>query len=210
MLTSSKLKSKLLFLTFCLGISSAAGWSGKPPEHPLEAGRTIFQTSADTTRTDSSARDKRLRPLPEPRKAMVRSLTFPGLGQLYNGRWWKTPFVYGALGGAVYVAVSSTTTYRDFQDAYVLKLAGEPHAFSNTSLDDARRLRIQRDRYDKRRQSWYIYSVAIYGLQALEALVDAHLQNFDVSEDLSMGVKPVWVMPPGGGSLPGIGLVLRW
>lgn len=207
--TLSKLKSKLLFLTFCLSISTV-GWSGGTPMYALDFDWATVQMPGDTSLADTSAREKRLRPLPEPRKAMVRSLTFPGLGQLYNGRWWKTPFVYGALGGAVYVAVSSTTTYRDFQDAYVLKLAGEPHAFSNTSLDDARRLRIQRDRYDKRRQSWYIYSVAIYGLQALEALVDAHLQNFDVSEDLSMGVKPVLVMPPGGGSLPGIGLVLRW
>jgi hypothetical protein len=181
--------------------------------HPAIVGTVLLPPAEwfqDSIPADSAQQQKSARPLPEPRKAMVRSLIFPGLGQIYNGHWWKTPFVYGAVGGAVYVAVSGSRNYRVFQDAYVAKLEGKPHVFSNTSLDDARRLRIQRDRYDKQRQTWYIYSVAAYGLQAVEALVDAHLQNFDVSEDLGFRIKPTFMAPPSGGMAPGIGLVWQW
>lgn len=207
--TSNILKNKLLFLLFSICTFpftlSAEGYD-------LLSSAVFFENQSvqDSIPADSTDRHQGARPLPEPRKAMVRSLIFPGLGQIYNGRWWKTPFVYGAVGGAVYVAVSGSRNYRVFQDAYVAKLAGEPHVFSNTSLDDARRLRIQRDRYDKQRQTWYIYSVAIYGLQAVEALVDAHLQNFDVSEDLSVRFKPSLAIPPTGIITPGISLVLQW
>lgn len=202
-----KNKLLLLFFSFCTFLSTVSA-----EETDFLKAAFIFENmlALDSIPADSTERNQQVRPLPEPRKAMVRSLIFPGLGQIYNGRWWKTPFVYGAVGGAVYVAVSGSRNYRIFQDAYVAKLAGEPHVFSNTSLDDTRRLRIQRDRYDKQRQTWYIYSVAIYGLQAVEALVDAHLQNFDVSEDLSVRFKPAFTVPPAGGITPGIGLVLHW
>ncbi len=159
---------------------------------------------ADTTKP------AKLRTPPVPKKALVYSLILPGAGQVYNGHWWKVPFVYGALGGALAVAIDSQTNYNLFQDAYEAKLQGRPLPDGIPPvLDDARRLRVLRDRYDRRRQSWYIYSVAAYGLQAVEALVDAHLQNFDVSEDLSLRLQPSMGLPGPGGMSPGIGLALR-
>ncbi len=156
-----------------------------------------------------TSKTPRLKPPPVPKKALRYSLILPGAGQIYNGRWWKTPFVYGAIGGALSVAIFNQRNFTEFQNAYVLKLRNEPHRFSNTILDDARRLRIWRDRYDKNRQTWYILTVAAYGLQAVEALVDAHLQNFDVNEDLSLRLRPTLGVSAPGGMAPGIALTLQ-
>jgi hypothetical protein len=141
---------------------------------------------------------------------MVYSLILPGAGQFYNGRWWKTPLVYGAIGGTLAVAINNQQNYRIFQEAYVLKLQQQTHRFSGTVLDDSRRLRVFRDRFDKGRQSWYIFSVAVYGLQAVEALVDAHLQDFDVSEDLSIQLKPTLSLPTLGPPMPGFGIFITF
>jgi hypothetical protein len=158
--------------------------------------------------TDTTEMPK-LRRHPVPKKAGLYSLILPGAGQVYNGSWWKVPFVYGALGGAIAVAVNNQQNYETFRDAYTLKLKNEPHEFSDTVLDDARRLRVYRDRFNKNRQTWYLLTGVAYGLQAVEALVDAHLQDFDVDEDLSLRLKPSLGMPGPGGMAPGIGIVLR-
>mgnify|MGYP006279326399 CR=1 FL=1 len=127
---------------------------------------------------------------PDPMKAGIMSLVLPGSGQIYNGRWWKVPLVYGALGGMVYAIVWNTDQYNRFQTAYQLKLDDQPHEFSGTSFDNAQALRSIRDTYDKNRQLSYVGLVFVYLLNGIEAFVDAHLQNFDISEDLSLRVRP--------------------
>lgn len=178
-----------------------------------EEGQAAFQhlylIALDTWPSDSSIAPRR-RAAPAPRKAFLYSLILPGAGQVYNGHWWKVPFVYAAVGGAAVVAINSQKNYSLFQEAYFNKVnslplpGGIPPAF-----DDARTLRVIRDRYDRRRQSWYVYTAAAYALQAVEALVDAHLQGFDISEDLSLHLHP-GLIPVGNGSIaPGIGIALR-
>jgi hypothetical protein len=164
----------------------------------------LVQAPPDTAKVEPAKRFK------DPKKAMVYSLILPGAGQFYNGRWWKTPLVYGAIGGTLAVAINNQQNYRIFQEAYLLKLQQQTHRFSGTVLDDSRRLRVFRDRFDKGRQSWYIFSVAVYGLQAVEALVDAHLQDFDVSEDLSIQLKPTLSLPALGPPMPGFGIFITF
>lgn len=127
---------------------------------------------------------------PDPKKAGLLSLVIPGSGQIYNKRWWKVPLVYGALGGMVYLIRTNSQLHDRLSTAYQLKLDGEEHEFSGTSIDDARTLRSLRDEYDKNKQLSYIGLVIVYMLNGLEAFVDAHLQNFDISEDLSLRLKP--------------------
>lgn len=156
----------------------------------------------------------KIKRLPNPRKSLVYSLILPGTGQVYNGRWWKVPFVYGALGATVGVYLFNQENYKNFQLAYSARLQGDPlpdglpPEFSSPVLQDPRTLRIYRDRYNKDRQSWLIYSIGVYGLQAVEALVDAHLRDFDVKEDLSLRLKPTLGVPGPGGMAPGISLTL--
>lgn len=145
---------------------------------------------------------------PNPKTALKLSLIFPGAGQLYNGKWWKAPLVYGALGGMIYTIDFNQSRYRRLQTALELQLENQPHEFSNriTSPDALRSLR---DQYDKATQLSYIGTFAVYVVIGVEAFVDAHLQNFDVSEDLSLRVKPVFILPtPTQSPAAGIGLSL--
>ncbi len=126
---------------------------------------------------------------PNPNKALYLSLAFPGGGQLYNRRWWKAPIVWGGYAALIYAAKYNTDLYRRLRDAYILERQGKEHEFSNTNLDagDLKRLR---DQYDKSKQLSYIGMFALHIVQSAEAFVDCHLKTFDVSDDLSLRIKP--------------------
>ncbi|MBV6427498.1 MAG: hypothetical protein KIPDCIKN_02018 [Haliscomenobacter sp.] len=145
---------------------------------------------------------------PNPKTALKLSLIFPGAGQLYNGKWWKAPLVYGALGGMIYTIDFNQSRYRRLQTALELQLENQPHEFSDR-INSPDALRSLRDQYDKATQLSYIGTFAVYVVIGVEAFVDAHLQNFDVSEDLSLRVKPVLILPtPTQSPAAGIGLSL--
>lgn len=144
---------------------------------------------------------------PNPKKALLLSLAVPGGGQIYNKRWWKLPFVYGAYTGLVLAIDFNTYNYRRFRDAYIAELAKQPHEFSNTGLD-ANDLRRIRDGYDKNKQLSYIGLFAVHLVQTAEAFVDCHLKTFDVSEDLSLKIRPTMNALPTGTPFFGIGLSL--
>lgn len=128
---------------------------------------------------------------PDPKKAGLMSLVIPGSGQVYNKDWWKVPFVYGAIGGLIYAINYNNEQYDRFQTAYQLALAGDENEFTGTPLgQNARALRSIRDGFDKNRQLSYIGLVAVYLLNGVEAFVAAHLDNFDISDDLGMQVRP--------------------
>lgn len=126
--------------------------------------------------------------LKSPRTAMFRSIMFPGLGQLYNKSYWKIPVIYAAIGGATYLAIFNQGQYHRFKKAYRQDVDQEIHEFSGRL--DRESLKFYRDKYQKDMELSYIGIVAVYGLNILDAFVDAHLQSFDISEDISMKVKP--------------------
>lgn len=146
---------------------------------------------------------------PNPKMSLRLSLLFPGSGQIYNGRWWKAPFVYGGVGAMVYVIHFNQDRYRRLKSAVELQLENKPHEFSTltTSVESLRNLRNQ---YDKQTQLSYIGSAVVYVVIAVEAFVDAHLQNFDVNEDLGLKVKPMLIQSNGQGALPGVGLAFSF
>lgn len=142
---------------------------------------------------------------PNPKKAAYWSLAIPGAGQIYNRRWWKVPLVYGALGGMVYLIDFNTRQYKRLKTALDLKREDMPHEFSGTNIDTETALLSLRDGFDKDRQLSYIFTVVVYGLQAMEAFVDAHLKNFDVDDDLSFKLKPSFEIDPTVGQ-PALGI----
>ena len=93
--------------------------------------------------------------------------------------------------------------------AYQKALAGEPHEFTPLNLSTAS-LKANRDRADKNRQLSYVGIVAVHGLIALEAFVDANLKYFEVSDELTLKIKPEIIFPSSPFDLvsPGVGLVL--
>ena len=145
---------------------------------------------------------------PDPKKALLLSTIVPGAGQVYNGQWWKAPLAIGALGGAVYNVRFQSRRYLIFNEAYRSSIAGQEHEFTNTRLDNPQTLLRFRNRFNKSRQLAYVIGVAVYGLQALEAFVGAHLKDFDTEDDLGgWELRPLYLPDPTGGGIPAYGLV---
>jgi hypothetical protein len=120
------------------------------------------------------------------------SACVPGLGQLYNEKWWKAPIVWGALGTVGYFIVTNHNQFIGFRDAYrqVVKGGKYPLGYQDYSGNSAG-LRTQRDYYQRTRDILIIVGAALWALNIVDASVDAHLSTFDVSEDLSMRLQPV-------------------
>ncbi len=125
---------------------------------------------------------------PNPKKAVLLSL-IPGGGQIYNKKhaWIKLPVIYGGMIGMGYWAVYQKGQYNLYNDAYIAELNGEEHEF--TGRASAATLKGNRDISDKNYQSTLLGMGALYLAGLLEAYVTAHLLDFNVSDDLSMGSK---------------------
>lgn len=155
----------------------------------------------DTTSViaDSTKKKQKFNPIhwvradyPSPKKALILSAV-PGMGQFYNKKYWKIPIVYAAIGGLVYVVDLNNRQYNRLQTAYLATVDDDPDTISefvDTRLDNDQTLRNLRDSYDKNRQLSWFGLVAVYILGGVDAFVDGHLLDFDVSDDLSMKVKP--------------------
>lgn len=168
---------------------------------------TLAVAATDTLPVEAKKENWFNKDYPNPKKAGLLSLALPGGGQLYNKRWWKLPFVYGAMGGMVYTIDYNQSRYRRLRTALDLKRKNEEHEFSGTALDNTTTLRTLRDKYDKNTQLSYVGLFLVYTLQAMEAFVDAHLKTFDVNDDLGLQLKPRmdYVAPLGQPTL-GLGL----
>jgi hypothetical protein len=136
-----------------------------------------------------------------PRKAAIRSAIVPGWGQAYNKKYWKIPLVYGALGTTGYVFFYNLTTYRDLRLAYKGKYFaslpvnnGRDSTFYNMMdpryrVYEASALRYERDEFRRNLDYSVLFFLVFWGLNVVDATVDAHLKSFDVSPDLSFRIK---------------------
>lgn len=147
---------------------------------------------------------------PNPTKAVLLGLV-PGLGQIYNRKYWKLPIVYGGLMGCMYAITWNNRNYQDYTQAYSDLMydssanPNNPEAWSQTwqiltSMDAASaikdsnfkdRLKRQKDYYRRYRDLSIIITVGVYALTLVDAYVDAQLFDFDITPDLSMRVEPV-------------------
>lgn len=121
-----------------------------------------------------------------PSKAAFYSAVFPGLGQVYNKKYWKLPLVYGALGTSIYFYMSNNKKYHLYRDAYKRRLEG----FTDddyTYLDNSRLISAQKF-YQKNRDLSALLTGLFYVLNIVDANVDAHLMQFNVNDNLT--VKP--------------------
>lgn len=124
-----------------------------------------------------------------PKKASILALV-PGLGQIYNKKYWKLPIVYGGFAALIYSVTFYQTQYNDLRQAVKDRNAGL--ALADPSLEplDIANLISFRDFYRENRDLSWIGIGALYGLQVMDAAVDAHLQEFDVTENLSLRWQP--------------------
>lgn len=122
-----------------------------------------------------------------PAKAAFYSAILPGLGQAYNGRYWKIPLAYAGIGTGVYFYIENDKQYDRYRDAYKDRLAGRIDEFDGR-ITDAGLIKAQ-ERYQKNKEISILVTAGIYILNIIDANVDAHLQQFNVNEDLSLTPK---------------------
>ncbi len=149
-----------------------------------------------------------------PKKASIYAALFPGLGQIYNGKYWKLPIVYGGYVGIIYVLGWNNSSYNDYFDAY--KTISKYQAVGQMSKSDkdylnelfkipywnlntnpARfdsfkaQLKSGKDFYRRNRDMSIISIAALHVLSIIDASVDANLSDFDISDNLSMRIDPM-------------------
>jgi hypothetical protein len=169
---------------------------------------------------------------PEPMRASMLAVAFPGLGQIYNRKYWKIPLVYAGFGGLIYSIRFNSTNYNLFMKAYqdftdlipatdsyrkIIKadisiydpvLAPKTYVPANAKYYNDALLRMV-DYYKRYRDLSYIGIVGWYLVSILDANVDASLYNYDVSDNLDITLFPIQVPSPVGSSLAGLGVGLR-
>ena len=119
-----------------------------------------------------------------PAKAAFYSAVVPGLGQVYNKKYWKIPIIYAGMAAGVYFYKQQDDEYNRFRDAYKRRLAGyNDDEFQGIS--EERLINAQKSA-QKNKSISIIVTVAFYLLNVVDANVDAHLRQYEVSEDLSL------------------------
>ena len=169
-----------------------------------EAQNVVFDTVGNTVITadtivkqEKPAKTAKEKKPHSPTKASIMSACLPGLGQIYNGKWWKVPIVYAGLGGLGYLVYSNYYEYRSYLHAYEFKTGDLPEGvtlnqheteLANKYADS--QLQTYKESYRRDFEFYGILTMAWYGLNILDACVDGHLYSYDISDDLSLSVDP--------------------
>jgi Family of unknown function (DUF5683) len=136
-----------------------------------------------------------------PRKAAIRSAIIPGWGQVYNKKYWKVPIIYAALGITAYIFVDNLHTYQDLKFSYAAKYKASIPPYDSTDYFNIKpqykpispeSLRAGRDQFRRYVDYTAVVFLIFWGLNVVDAAVDAHLKAFDISPDLTMKIKPAY------------------
>ena len=130
-----------------------------------------------------------------PKRATLYSAILPGLGQAYNKKYWKIPIVYAGIGTIYYFADMNGDNYRDYRDAFDYK-TGTKTDVNNDIIDIANRYSNEnlitiRDYYRRNMELSWIIMALWYGLNIIDATVDAHFFEYDIGDDLTLKVEPM-------------------
>lgn len=133
-----------------------------------------------------------------PKTAAIRSAILPGLGQIYNKKYWKLPIVYGALGLSGGIFIYNLGYYRDTRFAYTVKYnmrvnGTDSNQYVNIKANlkplSEESLRFYRNQFRRDIDYSALVFIVLWGLNVVDAAVDAHLKPFDVSPDLSLHLR---------------------
>ena len=125
---------------------------------------------------------------PSPTKAAMLSATLPGMGQVYNQKYWKVPIIYAGFGTLYYFLDMNSSEYQKWRQAWIARVDGNPNTIDDFPRHSTAMLERAMDFYRRNLEVTYILTAALYLLNILDASVDAHLMNFDVGEELSFGM----------------------
>lgn len=183
---------KCILILILLAISAGSLAQQKQDSSAL---KKVVKDSSVTQKKDTAQK----KPRSYPSKVALRAAILPGWGQVTNKKYWKLPLVYGALAVPVVTFNYNLTWYRKTREAYNIRFYNDTSKVSDLSLDpiDLRlrplstgSLRLYRNSFRQNVDYSVLALLIIWGLQIVDATVDAHLKGFNINEDLSLKIKP--------------------
>jgi hypothetical protein len=222
-----KMMVKIFLLVTCLAMLQVAGYCQKKDSvtAPKDTLAQKKKPVDSLLKKDSAVVKKH-----DPGKASLYAAIFPGAGQVYNKKYWKVPIVLAAVGIPTYTFFFNKSWYKKTRYALAVfanqsyNLAGP---FNNTDsfnrvdpllqkafyYSDTKQvnpnagatLQNDRDYFRKNEDYSILFFLLFYALQIVDATVDAHLKDFNVTNDLSLRVKPDILE---GTNNPGLSFVL--
>lgn len=186
-----------ILLIVCL--FSGSGWIGS----------ATAQTAAKKIPADDSLMLKKH----SPRKATIFSAVLPGLGQIYNHKYWKLPIIYAGFGVMEYFIYTNTDNYLDYRSAYIESKNGNLNGnyaelVNKYSQED---LLNYAEYYHRNLEISILITALWYVLNIIDATVDAHLYTYNINENLSFQVTPDLLLPARTNQLqPGVKLCIRF
>ena len=139
---------------------------------------------------------------PDPIRSMWLSMVFPGLGQIYNHKYWKLPVVYGGFLGCVYAFSWNSQMLKDYTQAYLDIMDDDPNTKSYEKMlpmgyDISGREERFKEIFKNKKNSFRKYRdmsifafAGVYLISIIDAYVDAELSSFDISRDLTLHWEP--------------------
>lgn len=168
-----------------------------------------------------------------PHKATLYSAVLPGMGQIYNKKYWKAPIVWGAMFGAGYMLFFNQKYYTEYKNAYrdyiiqdpanrsyepLINRLHEVYGMEKSDLEYGGKnskwflnaLNSKKMYYRQYRDYGYVAIGLVYVLNIIDAAVDAHFKQFDISDDLTIHWEPVCTPNPIYGTNFGVGVNLTF
>lgn len=144
-----------------------------------------------------------------PSRASLLSAALPGLGQVYNGKYWKVPVIYGGFAMFGYLIKYNDDNYQEFRSALFAEVDNDESTINPfDGILSENSLRRRTDLFRRNRDFSMILAGVWYLLNIVEAHVDAHLQEFDIDEDISMRIGPA--TGKNGTMFAGVGLTITF
>ncbi len=133
-------------------------------------------------------------------KAQLYSAVLPGLGQIYNRKYWKVPIIYGIAGAVVFSYFYNNNYYKELNDAYIEVSYMDPPPTSYefrgrqiNSNDMAGAFRTEKERFRKWKDYALVGIAAVYLLNIIDAMIDAYFLEYDISDDISFKLTPALI-----------------
>jgi hypothetical protein len=207
---------KAFFIFFFSGLILTIKTSAQQPDSArtkqttdsvLEKNDSIY-TGKNNTQAARDSIEKRMHR--NYHRATLYSAILPGAGQVYNKKYWKVPIIYAALGISAYAFFYNKSWYNKCQYALTVTIDGgdintvDPELKPFVTANDQNGIITYRDSFRKNQDYSVLFFLLFYGLNIVDATVDAHLKDFNVNSDLSFKVKPMFI--PGANPVGGITL----
>ncbi len=178
--------------------------------------KSIAQIEIDSSKNTSTEKPKpnileRSKSWDDPKKAMALALILPGVGQVYNKKYWKAGLVYGGAIGIAYLYKLNVDSLNKYQSILTAKIDDDPNTIDLYPSTSETSIKNFRDFHRRNRDIAILSFVGLYAIQIIDANVDAHLKEFRVNKDLSLKISPnLYSYKPGLGYYTGASVNIKF